>query len=67
MGTITNNFYYVEVKKEKAKRYEKVVFQDEDLFECYEFIKKQKRNDNIYRIVHNSSQLKTTPLHGGTK
>lgn len=67
MSVLTNNFYYVETKKERAKRYEKVVFQSEDLFECYKFIESQKRNDNIYRIVHNSSQLKTTPLHGGKK
>ena len=67
MKESNNNFYYVEVKKEKAKRYEAVVFHSENLFECYKFIEKQKRDDNIYRIAHNSSKLKTTPLHGGTK
>lgn len=63
----TTNFYYVETKKEKSKRYEKIVFQNENLFECYKFIEKQKKDDNIYRIVHSSSKLKTTPLHGGKK
>lgn len=62
-----NTFYYIETKGEKEKRYKKVVFYDEDLIKCYEFILNQKKDDRLYRIVNSATRITTTPLHGGKK
>lgn len=62
-----DTFYYVETKKENEKRYKKVIFHSEDLLKCYEFILNQDKDDRLYRIVNSTTQITTTPIHGGTK
>lgn len=62
-----DTFYYVETKKGNEKRYKRVIFYSEDLLKCYEFILNQDKDDKLYRIANSTTQITTTPMHGGTK
>lgn len=57
-------FFYVEAKKRKEKRYGRVIFHSENLEDCFEYIRNNKEKGTVYRIVDSSNQFRSKPIYG---